>query len=243
MQRSIRLQHWLKSKELEEMLYDKKIYKKTNWIAPPIEDGNIELRMMHFANAVQEIASTNKNLAHPKSNLNFQQARGLKAIAVDPTLHIFQSDKNCGLGVTKTNTYEKWCWDDHLNDLTTYREIPELEARSSIALTRLDHDQRIKDTLHLFQKHEHKFFTAVLKQKSYKLARFYANLKVHKRGSRGLIDNKDTYLQESSKWCDTAIQALTRKLPTRLSESFEMIENFQDYINSHGSLPPYARFF
>ena len=205
------------------MLYDKKNYKKTNWIAPPIEDGNIELRMMHFANAVQEIATTNKNLAHPKSNLNYQQVRGLKAIAADPTLHIFQSDKNYGLGVTETNTYEKWCWDNHLNDLTIYCEIPKLEALSSIALTRLDHDQRIKDTLHLFQKHEHKFFTAVLKQKSYKLARFYANLKVHKRGSRGLIDNKDTYLQESSKWCDTAIQALTRKLPTRLSDSFEMI--------------------
>ena len=132
MQRSVRLKHWLNQREPEQMLYDKKVYKKTNWRAPFIEEGNIELRMMKFSNALQQMATTNKTLAHPRSNLSYQQTQGIKSLAANPAYHIFQSDKNCGLGVTETNTYEKWCWDDHLNDATTYRETSQLEAQTSI---------------------------------------------------------------------------------------------------------------
>ena len=64
------------------------------------------------------------------------------------------------------------------------------------AATRLNLEEEIIIASKYMRKHEQKFFKAVLAKKNYKMARFYALKKLKK--SRGIIDNNDIFLQESS---------------------------------------------
>ena len=113
-------------------------------------------------------------------------------------VHVFLWMVENGLGVTETTTYENWCWNDHLSDENTYKEISCLEALTLQANTRLNLEIEITLASKYMKKHEQKFFKAVLAKKDYKMARFYALKKTKK--SRGIIDNNDTFLQESSRW-------------------------------------------
>ena len=71
------------------------------------------------------------------------------------------------------------------------------------------------------------------------MARFYALKKLKK--SRGIIDNNDTFLQESSRWAGIQLNTITKDLESRLADSFEMLEIMQGYIKTNGPLPHYAR--
>jgi hypothetical protein len=225
LRRSIRLKHWLKRHDTGSSDYNPKLYVKSGFNPPPIEEGPAEILMMDFASTLERI-----NIPPPRSkfNLTAVQYRLLKIFKTDHRYHICHSDKNLGPVIMEKHVYIRRAFSDHLGNIRDYKSLSQDSATERLArarrtLTKLI--ERHKDTL---PDSEVTYFARSLQQ-TVRIPIFYLTIKIHKDpwATRPVVSCVGSLMNIFSKWLDFQMKKLLPLATAYLRDSYQVLNQLR----------------
>jgi hypothetical protein len=250
LRRSVRLKNWLKNlhqfrddSDSEDnnnnTNYNPKLYIKSDFDPPLIENGVAESAMMKFAENMLQVEKSTKH--SKRFNLTAYQHSVLTELKADQRFFIWQADKNLGPCIIERPRYIQRCFSDHLlRDETTYQRLSKVGAESLAFTTELALRNLITDNWDDLSPWEQDYF-----ERSYNLEhrmpQFYILAKVHKKpwSTRPVVSCVGSFNEIFSKWIDDKMKLLLPLTTTYLRDSNQVLNE----IRSLGALPTGAKLF
>ena len=147
--------------------------------------------------------------------------RGNHSIVIKP------ADKNLGITIVNSSWY-KLEGERHLTDINTYKPIDKNDLQEYI-------DNIIKtllDILDQFKVQKKYIFYLTANISKYRIPRFYLIPKIHKTPvlGRPIVSSINWITTNASKWIDTIFQPFTKRIPTLVQNSVDVIRRLEGKI-------------
>lgn len=247
LKRNIRMQHWIHSSDhepqndsIENPNYIPKIYEPSSWAPPPIEDGDIEMRMLDFATQLHR-AVTSANNKKAKFNLSYQQHSLIRQLKDDKRFIVCLTDKNLGPAIIERTVYFSKAFADHLGKDQIYQRLTVNTANKIMAETK----QILTDLVDKHQSElceaEKTYFQRSIQKVGHRTPQFYLLFKVHKVPlmTRPVVSCVGSFPEIFSRWLDHHMAKFLPLASAHLKDSNQVLEE----TKLLGILPIGARLF
>lgn len=219
--------------------FDRKLFVASKWEPPPNEiPQELRSRLLAFSTTLQARFKKRRS----PSNLLPCQRHALRQLASSEEIIVIRSDKNLGPAVIERETYIIRCFDDHLHDQDTYRELTREEAGARLDTAAAQVKTWLTTHKEDLTKKEKKYIRASLKVTDrQKFPQFYITAKVHKTPwkTRPIVSVSGSILHGFGVWIDRQLQTLGRQTPAFISSSWDLAKE----LRTLPALPPTARLF
>lgn len=173
------------------------------------------------------------------SNLLPQQVAAINFLRTSDA-YVWATDKNLGPIVTTVALYLERCWNDHLSDRLTYRQLTEAQFRTRVNVVRNLHGAFLAKYFPP-NDDDRTFLERSFNAHRDKFPHFYIVAKIHKTpwATRPIVSTCGTHVEGIGRWVDRQLQAIVRHLPHVAKSSFDVLQTLQQLP----PLPAGARLF
>jgi hypothetical protein len=158
-----------------------------------------------------------------KPNLNSKEIFNIKNFIKNRPFQVIQCDKNIGLAIVSNDLTNKLSL-EHLNDVTTYREIKTNPLKETNII--------INNTLNALLKNQQlqrSLFNRLIVKNS-KLGKFRILCKLHKEkfGIRPIVNNINHPTSQICKFVDLVLQPLVQQTSTYVKDSQQILQKYNN---------------
>lgn len=207
--------------------YDPKtLFIRSGWQPPtsaiPID---FRARVSHFLRQLKPQLSHNRRTS---ANLSPTQRAILRSLRTSNTHLVLPTDKNLGLAILEREMYIKRCYQDHLLDTDTYKQLTPDEATASLGQLKQNIEHFIKTFHKKIKQSDQTFLTRSLETDD-PLSYFYVIAKVHKTPwkTRPIVSTSGSITHGLGRWLSQQLKPIVTNLPSFVASSSHLVNELK----------------